>query len=279
MLSDHRNELGHSKPKVEILIAWVSSSLIVWTSAAHKMQLVIMSGSFQKRWFPRPGSHIAQSQGAGLTPCWGCMSVPERNRESRCAKCGRWQSMALTVVLGFGVFRHQFPHRIHHALSCRFQLVLAIVYLDLGTYWCWCWEYSSQSSRHPKSLLPVTREHMYAHCGVEKMSVPISMTLCFPGSQALCSQSLSLTFPVSIFFLFTLHPLPASLNTLLHCPVCDGISVLIQYPTHHHVHMLCPTSPLNRRQISMLSKSHTLLPMATLPVTLIFEGKNNWVFA
>lgn len=129
-------------------------------------------------------------------------------------------------------------------------------------YFSWPWPLSTSTWRNtganavgtpqpssllvPKILLPDAREHMFAHCGVEKMLVPVSMTLCFPGSQAHCSQSLSLTSlsassPCSLF-LSCQH----LLILFLHCPVCEGLTILIQYLVQHHLHMLCPIFLLNK---------------------------------
>lgn len=166
------------------------------------------------------------------------MNVGSRAQQ-RVTLCWTWKVTVHGVNGGTRIWSIQtpVPHRIHHALSHQFQLVLATVYLDLGTYWCWCWEYSSQSSHCSKESASCC-----SRARVCTLSVPISMTLCFPGSQALCSQSLSVTFPVSIFFLFMLHLLPASLNILLHWPVCD------------HLHTdLIPNTPSPSRAVSNFS--------------------------
>lgn len=54
----------------------VPTSLIVWTSAAHLRQPIIISGNLQKGCFPGSDSHLTQFQGVQLTLYPGWTSLP-----------------------------------------------------------------------------------------------------------------------------------------------------------------------------------------------------------
>lgn len=88
---------GYINSKLKITMTWVPTwCLIVWTSAAHLRQPVIISGNLRKQCFPGSDSHIAQFHRVQLTLCPGWTSLPGAQLGFTVSKMGmvslQWRS-------------------------------------------------------------------------------------------------------------------------------------------------------------------------------------------
>ena len=114
-------------------MTWVPTPcLIVWTSAAHLREPVIISGNLRKPCFPGSDSHIAQFHGVQLILSWvnvTCRSTAEIHSKEN---VNGVLAMAQHWPCAFKVFTDQFPFRIYCVLPPLLQVPQPLLSLTLS---------------------------------------------------------------------------------------------------------------------------------------------------